>query len=95
MMLVEYKNDYDLNFDAEWFAQQIYDYTSGCPFLVSKICWLLDNIVWKEAEYGTKETAWTDVGFQRAVKLLQKENNTLFLNDSPNYLTNYSFKSTI
>ncbi len=77
-MLVEYKNDHKLSFDAEWFAQQIYDYTSGYPYLVSKICWLLDNDVCKAPEYGTKDLAWTDVGFQRAIKLLLKENNALY-----------------
>ncbi len=78
LMLEEYRADNYLNFDTEWFAQQIYDYTSGYPYLVSKICWLIDNKVWKESEYGTKASAWTEVGFQRAIKLLLKENNALY-----------------
>lgn len=77
-MLDEYKRDYQLGFDTAWFGQQIYDYTSGYPYLVSKICWLLDNKVWQEDEFRTKDAAWTELGFQRAIKLLIKENNTLF-----------------
>ncbi len=77
-MLEEYRQDYRLGFDANLFADQIYDYTSGYPYLVSKICWLLDNKVCKETEFGSKEAAWTKQGFQRAIKLLLKENNPLF-----------------
>ncbi len=77
-MLEEYKHDTKLYFDADWFAQQIYDYTSGYPYLVSKICWLLDNKVWQEDEFKTKDAAWSEPGFQRAIKLLVTETNTLY-----------------
>ncbi len=77
-MLREYRADYQLGFDAEWFGQQIYDYTSGYPYLVSKLCWLLDNKVWQETEFKTREAAWTERGLQRALKLLVTESNTLY-----------------
>ncbi len=77
-MLDEYKRDYQLDLDTAWFGKQIYDYTSGYPYLVSKICWLLDNKVWQEDEFGTKDAAWTELGFQRAIKLLVTEKNTLY-----------------
>ncbi|MCD7735377.1 MAG: AAA family ATPase [Lachnospiraceae bacterium] len=77
-MLKEYRRDHALAFDTAWFAERIYDYTSGYPFLVSRVCWLLDTKVCKEPEFLTREAAWTGDGFQRALKLLLKEKNTLF-----------------
>ncbi len=78
VMLNEYRTDYALDFDTAWFSKQIYAYTSGYPFLVSRMCWLLDMRVSKEPDFGTKQAAWTREGFQRAVKLILKEQNTLF-----------------
>ncbi len=77
-MLEEYRADYGLSFDAEWFGQQIFDYTSGYPFLVSRICELLDTEVLYEEAFSGREKAWTPEGLRRAVKLLVKEHNTLF-----------------
>ncbi|MCD7885412.1 MAG: AAA-like domain-containing protein [Lachnospiraceae bacterium] len=78
VMLNEYRNDYALEFDTAWFADQIYNYTSGYPFLVSRLCWLLDEKVSRDPDFGTRQAAWTQAGFLRAVKLILKEQNTLF-----------------
>ena len=37
-MLAEYKADHHLGFDECFVGQMIYDYTSGYPFLVSRLC---------------------------------------------------------
>ncbi|KIR02607.1 hypothetical protein P261_01422 [Lachnospiraceae bacterium TWA4] len=66
-MLKEYKIDHVLDFDERWFAKQIYDYTSGYPFLVSRICELLD-----------KKFIWTKEGLQDTIRNLLVEDNTLF-----------------
>ena len=42
-MLKEYKNDKNLNFDTLKAAKFIYFYTSGYPFLVSRICQIIDE----------------------------------------------------
>ncbi len=94
-MLEEYKQDYKLDFDAEWFAQQIYDYTSGYPYLVSKICWLLDNTVRLEDEFKTRAAAWTELGFQRAIKLLVTEKNTLYDDLNKKLADNLALKELI
>ncbi|MCD7956664.1 MAG: AAA-like domain-containing protein [Lachnospiraceae bacterium] len=78
VMLEEYRDDYVLDFDTAWFAGQIYDYTSGYPFLVSRLCWLLDGKVSRDPDFGSKQAAWTPAGFLKAVKLILKEQNTLF-----------------
>jgi hypothetical protein len=61
--------------DCGIMAQQIRDYTNGYPFLVSRICELLDTVVSKNEGMGV---AWTQQGLDEAVKLILAENNTLF-----------------
>lgn len=67
-MLAEYKQDHQIEFDENAIAQMIYDYTSGYPFLVSRLCQIID-----ESSLG-----WNREGVLKAVNLLLKENNTLF-----------------
>ncbi|MDY4077277.1 MAG: AAA family ATPase [Clostridium sp.] len=68
-MLKEYKNDKNLNFDTSKAAEFIYFYTSGYPFLVSRICQIIDEVL---------NVVWNEETMIKAVKLLLKEKNTLF-----------------
>ena len=63
-MLYEYEEDYQTGMDVELLAGLIRDYTSGYPFLVSRICQLLDE------EISDKKNAWTKQGFLEAVRIL-------------------------
>ncbi len=72
-MLQEYSRDYCIDMNAQEIAQLIYDYTSGYPFLVSRICQIMDEDIRKE-----KQFLWTKEGFLEAIKLLLLEKNTLF-----------------
>ncbi len=67
-MLSEYKADRGMDFDENFIARMIHDYTSGYPFLVSRICQIMDE----------KGLAWDKEGTLKAVNLLLKEHNTLF-----------------
>ena len=62
--------------DIEEMSGLLYDYTSGYPFLVSRLCQLMDEQVGGEA--GRKREAWTKDGFYEAVRMLLAEKNTLF-----------------
>ena len=74
-MLGEYEADHHTGMDTGEVALLIRNYTEGYPFLVSRICQLIDEVVSKEKpEYG----AWTKQGVEEAVKLILAENNTLF-----------------
>ena len=42
-MLDEYEADHHTGMDTKRVAQEIYNLTSGYPFLVSRICQLLDG----------------------------------------------------
>ncbi len=77
-MLREYEEDYHTGMNIEDIAWQLYDYTSGYPFLVSRLCKLLDEQIAGTKEYPNKAMAWTKDGFQAAVKLILYETNTLF-----------------
>lgn len=74
-MLDEYEADHHTGMDTRAVAKSIREYTNGYPFLVSRICQLLDEDVSRITE--PKET-WTERGIDEAVKLILAENNTLF-----------------
>ena len=78
VMLQEYEQDHHTGMDVMDMAEQIYDYTSGYPFLVSRICMLLDEVIARKADFSTKKSAWTKYGLTEAVKELVTESNTLF-----------------
>ena len=68
-MLKEYKNDRNLELDTKKAAEFIYFYTSGYPFLVSRICQIIDENL---------NALWNEETMIKAVKMLLLENNTLF-----------------
>ena len=70
-MLREYEADHAVGMDPEEMAGLLYRYTSGYPFLVSRLCKLMD-------EKTDPETAWTKEGFLEAVRMLLLETNPLF-----------------
>jgi hypothetical protein len=86
-MLLEYESDYHTGMDIHLMSKLIYDYTGGYPFLVSRICKILD-------ERMNRETSWTKDGFLEAVKILLLEKNTLFESLS-NKIMDYSELRTI
>ena len=84
-MLRDYEADNDVGMDILEIASEIYGYTSGYPYLVSKICKLID-----ETKDGrTVSGNWSKAGVAEAVKVLLKEPGTLFddmrkkINDYP------------
>ncbi|MBR3306378.1 MAG: AAA family ATPase [Lachnospiraceae bacterium] len=69
-MLREYEKDHQTGMDTAAMAKMLREYTSGYPFLVSRLCQIMD-------EEGSADS-WTPAGFQRAVKTILEEQNTLF-----------------
>lgn len=74
-MLEEYEEDHHTGMDTAEIAKLIHDYTSGYPFLVSRICELIDT---KISGSLSLNEAWSVSGIDEAVKLLLSEKNTLF-----------------
>ena len=67
-MLAEYKADHNLTFDEVFVGQMIRDYTAGYPFLVSRICQIID----------AEQYTWDKEGVLRAVNKILTEGSTLF-----------------
>lgn len=87
-MLTEYESDWHTGMDIHEISQLLYDYTSGYPFLVSRLCKLIDENVAGATRFPTKTAAWTRAGLLEAVKILGNEQNTL-LNDLIKKLNDY------
>lgn len=67
-MLEEYRKDHQLSFDSQMLGQMVFDYTSGYPFLVSRICQIID----------VEQYSWDKQGVLKAIHDLLIERNTLF-----------------
>ncbi len=78
-MLSDYEEDEHTGMDIGVVSEEIYKYTSGYPFLVSKLCKVIDEQLDKD---------WTINGVQTATKQTILEKNTLFTSLTKN-LENY------
>lgn len=78
VMLKEYESDRTTGMDVEWMSQTLYEYTSGYPFLVSRLCQIMDQIAIEDADQEEKAATWDPEMFQIAVRVLLKSPNTLF-----------------
>ncbi|MBQ5987910.1 MAG: ATP-binding protein [Oscillospiraceae bacterium] len=68
-MLDEYEKDHHTGMDTRRIAEEIFDYTSGYPYLVSCICQTIDERL---------TDSWNTFGVGQAVKLIITESNMLF-----------------
>jgi len=68
-MLVDYENDYHTGMNISEIAQEIRFYTSGYPYLVSRICLLIERDL---------DRNWTLEGVREAIKMILIERSTLF-----------------
>lgn len=100
-MIKEYEEVNKTGMNIAQISQEIYNYTSGYPYLVSKICKViderLDNKMFNTNNLKLKDPKWSKEGIQEAIKIMIKEKTTLFddliknlKNDKELYNTIYS-----
>ncbi|MCI8692942.1 MAG: hypothetical protein HFH91_09430, partial [Lachnospiraceae bacterium] len=77
-MLAEYEADYHTGMDVRRMAQLLYEETCGYPFLVSRLCKLMDEEIAGSGEFPDRQAAWSREGLLAAEKILLMEKNTLF-----------------
>lgn len=89
-MLKEYEADHHTGMDIYNVAENIYDYTNGYPYLVSRICKFLDTELMTDNQYSERKAkqqeerfknlkdAWTEEGISEAVRVILAHENTLF-----------------
>ena len=74
-MLEDYCTERGVTMDTEWFANRLFFFTSGYPYLVSKLCKIIDEKILPKKE--VKE--WTEEDFNEAFLLiLREEHNANF-----------------
>lgn len=89
-MLQDYTSGTGAKLDIEYFSEKLYFYTSGYPFLVSKLCKIIDeNIMDKQS------LKWEEVYLEKAVKQLLGESNTNFDSLIKNLENNNKLKELI
>lgn len=77
-MLREYEADNKTGMNLDEMAGLLYDYTSGYPFLVSRLCQLMDEESKINIHPYTRSASWSKSGFHKAVRTILSEKNTLF-----------------
>lgn len=77
-MLNEYESYNKTGMNIGEISGLLYDYTSGYPYLVSKLCNLIDEQIAGLTDFPGKKAAWCTDGFLCAVKMLLDENTPLF-----------------
>lgn len=75
-MLTDYAAEQEVELDLERISKRLYYYTAGYPFLVSKLCSIIDSTMKNGSEQGKGQ--WSDKRVDDAVKELLKEDNTNF-----------------
>ncbi|MGL5415845.1 MAG: GxxExxY protein [Clostridium sp.] len=70
-MIEEYKKDNNLTFNVEKISGEIYKYTNGYPYLVSRVCQIIDEDIHKD------KADWTIQDVLKGVKILISERNPL------------------
>jgi len=68
-MLADYEKDHNTGMDIRHMAEKLREYTSGYPFLVSKLCYIMDEELKKD---------FTENSLEQAMTIILNENNTLF-----------------
>ena len=76
-MLDEYEADHNTGMDTAEIAKDIRDYTNGYPYLVSRICQIIDEKLTPEP-FGDLSEAWTLYGVDEAVRRILQEDNAFF-----------------
>ena len=85
-MLESYEADYHTGMDIQKISEELYFYTNGYPYLVSRLCKWID-------EEGNRK--WTSDSIIQAEKELQKSDSTLLDDLSKNYENNKALQNMI
>ena len=72
-MLKEYCIENSLSMEVDKLSDELYFFTGGYPFLVSRLCQIIDEKI-----YEMDKMPWKITDIQEAVKILLEEKNTLF-----------------
>jgi hypothetical protein len=89
-MIEDYVKNKGVKLDKDYFEERLHFYTSGYPFLVSKLCKIIDEKI-----MDAEKLQWDKEYMDRAVKELLKESNTNFDSLIKNLENNSALKELI
>ncbi len=89
-MLDDYVKNKEVVLDKEYFSEKLYFYTSGYPFLVSKLCKIIDEKIMKD-----NKLVWEKEYMDLAVKEILRDSNTNFDSLIKNIENNEELKEMI
>lgn len=89
-MLDDYVKSKDVILDKEYFSERLYFYTSGYPFLVSKLCKIIDEKIMRD-----DRLVWEKEYMDLAVKEILRDSNTNFDSLIKNIENNKELKEMI
>jgi hypothetical protein len=89
-MLQNYTNNTGVKLDIEYFSEKLHFYTSGYPFLVSKLCKIIDEDIMDK-----EKLEWEEEYLEKAVKQILGESNTNFDSLIKNLENNSKLKELI
>ena len=72
-MLEQYCKDNKLNMDIKTLSEELYFFTGGYPYLVSRLCQIIDEKI--NTDY---KKPWTNEDVKSSIKSINEEVNTLF-----------------
>lgn len=85
-MLVQYAGETGIALDTRYISESIYRLTSGYPYLVSRICKIIDERL---------DRKWDNKGIEEAVKVVLNEKSTLFDDVIKNIKNNEDIRKTV
>ena len=77
-MLREYEADHKTGMQIGDVARILHEYTGGYPYLVSRVCQVLDEELVGDDRFCRLCDIWTNQGISEAVRRILSEQNTLF-----------------
>ncbi len=89
-ILDDYVENKNVELDKEYFSERLYFYTSGYPFLVSKLCKIIDEKIMDE-----DRLVWEKEYMDLAVKKILRDSNTNFDSLIKNIENNIELKEMI
>ena len=77
-MLQDYEDDNHYDIDVVALSKVLYEYTSGYPYLVSQICKLMDESIWRQPAFDSRKAVWCPDGIKCAIKEMLMSRSPLF-----------------
>jgi len=90
-MLKDYSKDKNIKMNIENISKKLYYYTSGYPFLISRLCKIIDEYILPEEE----KKEWTAEDIENAFEKILKEDNTNFASLIKNLENNRQLYETV